>query len=103
MWRGASSLSPRLPGEVRAHRAERGSLHFVEINSEHVRDTLGQAMIPNAIRSSLFMIALLSSFALAPEILARDYGQYDNVDPAIREWVQGLKDKTGQGCCATAD
>jgi hypothetical protein len=34
---------------------------------------------------------------------ARDYGQYRDVDPAIREWIQGLKDKSGQGCCDTAD
>jgi hypothetical protein len=34
---------------------------------------------------------------------ARDYGQYRDVDPATRDWVQGLKDKTGQGCCDTAD
>jgi len=60
-------------------------------------------MIPNALRSSLLIIALLSSVALAADAAARDYGQYRNVDPAIREWVQGLKDKTGQGCCATAD
>jgi hypothetical protein len=60
-------------------------------------------MIPSAIRSSLRTIALLSNVALATEAVARDYGQYRDVDPAIREWVQGLKDKTGQGCCATAD
>jgi hypothetical protein len=25
------------------------------------------------------------------------------IDPAIRQWVQGLKDKAGKGCCETAD
>ncbi len=60
-------------------------------------------MIPNAISGPLFVIALLGSVAYATDAAARDYGQYGNVDPAIREWVEGLKDKTGQGCCATAD
>ena len=53
-----------------------------------------------AIRLRLLMIALLAGAADAP---ARDYGQYRDVDPAIKEWVQRLTDKTGQGCCATAD
>jgi hypothetical protein len=34
---------------------------------------------------------------------ARDYGQFGNVDPATRQWVQGLRDKLGKGCCDTAD
>ncbi len=49
------------------------------------------------------MVALLLSVASTIDTSARDYGQYRNVDPAIREWIQGLRDKTGQGCCATAD
>ncbi len=60
-------------------------------------------MILNATRSSLLMIMLLVSVALATDAAARDNGQYTNVDPAIRKWIEGLKDKTGQGCCATAD
>jgi len=34
---------------------------------------------------------------------ARDNGQYSNSDPTLRQWVQGLKDKSGHGCCETAD
>jgi len=52
---------------------------------------------------ALPMVGLLLSVVSATDASARDYGQYRDVDPAIREWVQGLKDKTGQGCCATAD
>lgn len=55
------------------------------------------------IRLRLLMIALLLSVAAAADAPARDYGQYRDVDPAIKEWVQRLTDKTGQGCCATAD
>jgi hypothetical protein len=50
----------------------------------------------------LKMVALFSA-AFAAGAAAKDYGQYRNADPAIREWVQGLKDKTGQSCCDTAD
>lgn len=50
----------------------------------------------------LTVIALVVSLAAA-EAPARDNGQYANVDPAIREWVQQLTDKEGHGCCATAD
>jgi hypothetical protein len=56
-----------------------------------------------AIISSLLSIALSLSIGLATGTSARDYGQYSNVDPAIREWIESLKDKTGLGCCATAD
>jgi hypothetical protein len=49
------------------------------------------------------MVGLLLSVIAITATSARDYGQYRDVDPAIRQWVQGLKDKTGQGCCATAD
>jgi hypothetical protein len=48
-------------------------------------------------------VGLLLSVIAITDTSARDYGQYRDVDPAIREWVQGLKDKAGQGCCATAD
>jgi hypothetical protein len=34
---------------------------------------------------------------------ARDNGQYTQVSPEIRTWVEGLTDKQGHGCCATAD
>jgi hypothetical protein len=50
----------------------------------------------------VLMTALLLSLAAAGTS-ARDYGQYRDTDPAIKEWVQRLTDKNGQGCCATAD
>lgn len=46
------------------------------------------------------MMAFVVAAAEAP---ARDNGQYANTDPAIKEWVERLTDKSGQGCCATAD
>jgi hypothetical protein len=51
------------------------------------------------LRMTLFFLAL----AFATDVGAKDYGQYRNVDPAIRKWIEGLRDKTGQGCCETAD
>jgi hypothetical protein len=52
---------------------------------------------------ALPMVGVVLSVVAITDASARDYGQYRDVDPAIREWVQGLKDKSGQGCCATAD
>jgi hypothetical protein len=60
------------------------------------------SMLLNA-RLRLLMIAFLLSVAAGADTSARDYGQYRDVDPAIKEWVQQLTDKNGQGCCATAD
>lgn len=34
---------------------------------------------------------------------ARDNGQYVNVNPEIKEWVKGLKNKKNENCCDTAD
>ena len=34
---------------------------------------------------------------------ARDNGQYSQVAPEIKRWVEGLTDHQGRGCCATAD
>jgi hypothetical protein len=55
------------------------------------------------IRLRLLMAVLLLSVAMAADTAARDYGQYGNVDPQTKEWVKSLTDKSGQGCCATAD
>jgi hypothetical protein len=55
------------------------------------------------IRLRLLMAALLLGVAMSSDTAARDNGQYGNVDPEIKEWVKRLTDKTGQGCCATAD
>lgn len=49
----------------------------------------------------LVMTAVIIS--IAADAPARDNGQYADVDPAIKEWVKRLTDKSGQGCCATAD
>jgi hypothetical protein len=59
-------------------------------------------MILKSVRPVPVMAALLLS-GLKTGASARDDGQYNGVDPATREWVQGLKDKTGEGCCETAD
>jgi hypothetical protein len=34
---------------------------------------------------------------------ARDNGQYADVAPEIKTWIEGLTDHQGHGCCATAD
>lgn len=34
---------------------------------------------------------------------ARDIGQYAQSGPDIRNWIRGLKDKNGLGCCDYAD
>ena len=50
---------------------------------------------------AIVMLVLLSGL---PAAAREQYpGQYDNVDPVIREWVRGLKDKGGVSCCDTAD
>jgi hypothetical protein len=54
-------------------------------------------------KSPLLMVALLAGRAIVTETSARDYGQHRNADPAIGEWVNGLKDKAGKSCCETAD
>jgi hypothetical protein len=36
-------------------------------------------------------------------VLIRNQGQHAQVSPEIRDWVRGLKDKRGVGCCDTAD
>lgn len=46
---------------------------------------------------------ILVAIALAAPAKARDNGQYAQVSPEIREWVRGLKDRNGVGCCDTAD
>jgi hypothetical protein len=49
---------------------------------------------------TLVVIALvLASFGTQ----ARDNGQYAQVSPEIKRWVEGLTDDKGRGCCATAD
>jgi len=47
--------------------------------------------------------AMLLIVAPVTKTPARDNGQYSNSDPALRQWVHGLKDKSGHGCCETAD
>jgi hypothetical protein len=69
---------------------------------EQARQDRVVSMLLN-VRLRLLMIAFLLSVAAAADTSARDNGQYRDVDPAIKEWVQQLTDKTGQGCCATAD
>ena len=52
-------------------------------------------------RSFLLVTALLMVVASTIEAPARDYGQYRDIDPELRQWIEGLKDKKGQGCCET--
>jgi hypothetical protein len=52
---------------------------------------------------ALHAMTIFAVVGLTTSAMARNYGQYDTVDPETRNWVQGLKDKSGQGCCDTAD
>jgi hypothetical protein len=50
----------------------------------------------------LFRIALL--VLVASPAIARDNGQYAQVDPKIRQWFRNqLSPKTGGNCCNEAD
>jgi hypothetical protein len=46
---------------------------------------------------------LLSLLALSAVSEAKDYGQYRNLSPEIKSWIEGLRDAYGVSCCATAD
>lgn len=48
-------------------------------------------------------LCLLAFLLAALAVHARDMEQHDNVPAAIRQWVTGLKNKSGVSCCATAD
>lgn len=49
----------------------------------------------------LFAVFLLG---LSSAATARDFGQYQNVDPATRQWFRSQKNpKTGILCCSEAD
>lgn len=49
------------------------------------------------------MLTFLLAVAPASISMARDYGQYSDIDPATKNWVRGLKDKKGESCCESAD
>lgn len=50
-------------------------------------------------RTLIVITLVLASFGTQ----ARDNGQYAQVSPDIKRWVEGLTDEKGRGCCATAD
>ena len=49
--------------------------------------------------------ALLVALLIATPCLAfaRDFGQWAQSSPEIRDWIRGLKNKKGVPCCDTAD
>ena len=49
------------------------------------------------------LICLLPVLSFTVPTFARDYGQYNHIAPQVRDWVKGLKDRGGVGCCDTAD
>jgi hypothetical protein len=55
------------------------------------------------LRVRFLFSASIAIMALVPAADARDTGQYAQVLPEIRKWVEGLKDDEGHSCCATAD
>jgi hypothetical protein len=57
------------------------------------------------IRSLLAGLAVIGALLPASMAHARDVGQWDTVDPAIREWYQALKqpDIPTASCCGEAD
>jgi hypothetical protein len=54
------------------------------------------AMLARTILAVTFVLASVAT-------QARDNGQYAQVSPDIKRWVEGLTDNQGRGCCATAD
>jgi hypothetical protein len=50
-------------------------------------------------RTLVVITLVLASFGTQ----ARDNGQYAQVSPDIKRWVEGLTDDKGRGCCAAAD
>ncbi len=54
-------------------------------------------------RSLFLLMALLLSGMPVSISVARDSGQYSDIDPATKNWVKGLTDKKGKSCCETAD
>lgn len=52
-------------------------------------------------RWTAFLLAAITAF-ITPA-LARDDGRYAQSDPGIKEWIRGLKNSKGEGCCDTAD
>lgn len=55
-------------------------------------------MIRDLLRIVIFTLIMLPVFAHA-----RDDGRYAQTDPAIKKWIDGLKDSQGRGCCSTSD
>jgi hypothetical protein len=53
--------------------------------------------------SSRLVLTVVLGLTPASISVARDNGQYSDVDPATRNWVKNLKDRKGQSCCDTAD
>lgn len=54
----------------------------------------------------LIIIGVFAMIVIAENwrVLARDLdGRYAQSNPGIKEWIRGLKDKNGEGCCDTAD
>jgi hypothetical protein len=47
-------------------------------------------------------LALAVVLACAPA-LARDNGQWAQADPAIKQWIENLKNKNNVLCCSNAD
>src|SRR5262245_35083911 len=74
-------------------------------NSEgHLRPScrgyeLTRAEVAMLARTLVVITLVLASFGTQ----ARDNGQYAQVSPEIKRWVESLTDEKGRGCCATAD
>jgi hypothetical protein len=58
-----------------------------------------------------FVLVMAAAFAMLALVItamplpahSRDNGQYAQVNPEMKTWVEGLTDSQGRGCCATAD
>ena len=50
----------------------------------------------------LFILAGAATL-LATAALARDNGQFQNANPEIKRWIEGLRNSKGFGCCDFAD
>lgn len=51
----------------------------------------------------LRLIVIITLLGLIAPAFSRDDGRYAQSDQGIKEWIRGLKNSKGEGCCDTAD
>lgn len=57
-------------------------------------------------RAFIGWTVLAAAFAylyLAMQAPGRDFGQWSQTNPGLRDWIKGLRDRDGVSCCSDAD